>query len=358
MDISGNKRDSSDIRIKKVVSKMSRLWFKNVRIAFLKKCDIGKDYIEYDFTPPENAYIFDFKTPDERDKFLENLANEGLHIDSHDFVFTRVTLEKYCYYIRYSEYKDGCGEYFANNIIELIDEIIANANPDVKVISALIQHINKIIKEEIEDLLIYFNDPGYENVLKYFQEECRKAIHNKFHDKVEAMKLVQALVHGGKDGRINDFKVEKQESVKKVSQVPKIEQQYIDDVFLILSPYFEETQREDLERVLRTGNIENGPLLFKGSGSALCFFFKQLLKYHIIVITPKSILHHWLSTNFEYIHGGKKKELTADYAGIYISETKRKVPSISQLAKFSYNQNKSVDIQPLPAESRAKNLNS
>lgn len=100
---------------------------------------------------------------------------------------------------------------------------------------------------------------------------------------------------------------------------PRFNPDEIITIFEILKMYFSVDDQPVLNRLLTTGSYLNSPIVFRGSGTILCDFFKQLYVGQILTIAIQADLEKWISNNFLFLIKGVPTKITPKSASKIIS---------------------------------------
>ncbi|MFD1141843.1 hypothetical protein ACFQ4C_12020 [Larkinella insperata] len=124
------------------------------------------------------------------------------------------------------------------------------------------------------------------------------------------------------------------------------------DLYEALSPYFQESQRDGLEKCLMGKGQDGNKLLFLEEGNKLADVFKQLYRENGFIGSSKKDVERWIERNFQYTEKDSAKDYTAAYLDKIISGSNN---CKSPILKIRQEGNGHV-IAPLPRNDR-KNLN-
>lgn len=123
---------------------------------------------------------------------------------------------------------------------------------------------------------------------------------------------------------LNKIRSEKPESAPaQIVGKPVFKATSLSDIHKYLADHFDESQRDLLIVLLKTGNDAKEKLVFKDSGKRLGYAFKILKENDIITSCTKQDLEAWVIRNFQYVHGQKVKDFSPDYIEKCISRNEK-----------------------------------
>jgi hypothetical protein len=173
--------------------------------------------------------------------------------------------------------------------------------------------LNKLLQDQDIDLSEFFNDPPVtilkENEGKSKSEEKPIAI-----GKTEKLTIVI---------------------------VPIFKPEAISAIIEILKDFFNPEQRDQLKKLLESGDKPEKKLFFKDIGNRLTDTFRKLIEHDFITGCKKQDLIHWIIDNFSYLHLGREKSFVYDTVEKIISRDH--YPSKFPLIDIINNQIHKVD---------------